>query len=214
MYKVVVFDLDGTLIDKESSWQALHNYFEIDNKKVKENMDAFLKKKIDYKRWMELDISLWLENKPTINDVKKAFKNHSTDKNTRKTIKKLKNAGMKVYIVSSGIDILTDKISRELNVDGAYANILEVDAKGYLTGNGKCIVDPLKKDEIIKIIAKKEKVPLSSIACVGDTKYDLSMFRGVGGKIAFNSKHEELSKAADITLSGIGNVAKYLLKTG
>ena len=211
LYRVVVFDLDGTLIEHESSWVTLHRYFGAADHDVDANMDLFMEGRIDYGRWMELDIALWESRHPTLDHVEDAFRLVTVPQSTADAIGRLKAAGVKVYIVSSGIDVLAQSVGDQLGVDGVYANTLDADENGALTGTGTCAVDPLRKHEVVLEIAAREDVPLEEIACVGDTKYDISMFEGVGGKFALHPKHSELVEASDASFEDISDVVSHIL---
>jgi len=206
-----MFDLDGTLIESISSWRALHRFFRAPPEEVERNTAAFFSNEIDYLQWMEDDIALWLHKRPKISDIEEAFSPYSSMPKTKEAISLLRSNGMKVYIVSSGIDVLANKIGGELGVDGVFANVLNVDDEGFLNGKGTLIVEPNNKHEIVKTIAESEDVPLEQVACVGDTKYDISMFEGVGGKYALNAKHQELIDAADASFNDILELAFYII---
>jgi len=211
MFKLVMFDLDGTLIESISSWRTLHRFFGASQEDVERNTAAFFSNEIDYLKWMEDDIALWLHRKPKISDVEAAFSPYSSLPDAKKAIDILKSNGMKVYIVSSGIDVLANKIGEELGVDGVFANVLNVDEEGFLNGFGTLVVEPNNKHEIIRMVAEEEGVPLEQVACVGDTKYDISMFEGVGGKYALNAKHQELIDAADEAFDDILELAWHIV---
>ncbi|MBN1786282.1 MAG: HAD-IB family phosphatase [Candidatus Methanofastidiosa archaeon] len=213
MFKIAIFDLDGTLIESISSWRTLHRFFGAPDENVERNTKAFFSQEIDYLKWMEEDIALWLHKRPRLSDVEEAFAPYSATEETREAIKLLRSKGIKVYIVSSGIDVLAEKIGRELGVDGVFANRLDTDEDGYLNGSGTLVVEPMNKHEVVRLIAEREGVPLGLIACVGDTKYDISMFDGVGGKIALNAKHSELCESADVCFDNITDVANYIIRS-
>ncbi|GAG35915.1 unnamed protein product, partial [marine sediment metagenome] len=55
LIKMVVFDLDGVLVDIDSSWQTIHRAFGVDNE---ENFQKHLRNEIDYREFMRSDIGL------------------------------------------------------------------------------------------------------------------------------------------------------------
>mgnify|MGYP001250179250 CR=1 FL=1 len=58
-YKLVCFDVDGTLIDNvKFSWQVFHDYFEIDEDGRDKAKNKFFNKEITYLEWAEHDINL------------------------------------------------------------------------------------------------------------------------------------------------------------
>ena len=57
-YKVVAFDLDGTLVKKRNSWITLHEYFGT-VEGAKNNFKAFENSEIDYLEFIRRDVSLW-----------------------------------------------------------------------------------------------------------------------------------------------------------
>ena len=61
-YKLVCFDVDGTLIDNvKFSWQIFHDYFQTDEHRREDARNNFFNGKITYKQWAEHDINLWRE---------------------------------------------------------------------------------------------------------------------------------------------------------
>jgi phosphoserine phosphatase len=57
-FKVVVFDLDGVLVEEPSAWWTLHHAFST-YEASKENLNAYNRGIIDYPEFMRRDISLW-----------------------------------------------------------------------------------------------------------------------------------------------------------
>ncbi len=193
--KFVIFDLDGTIIKENSAWEMLHKHFKVDPSIVEKNKELYEKKIIDVDRWIEMDIKLWKNpHKKTIEDV---LKKYTLIEGIKEFVEYLKKRGFILGIVSSGIDILAEKVADELGIDICYSNSLIFDEKGFLIG-GKGNVDLLRKKEIAKNLSEKFKIPLKNFIIIGDTKYD--MIDGVGIKIALNPK-EKLD--ADYTVNSI-----------
>ena len=193
--KFVIFDLDGTIIKENSAWEMLHKHFKVDPSIVEKNKELYEKKIIDVDRWIEMDIKLWKNpHKKTIEDV---LKKYTLIEGIKEFVEYLKKRGFILGIVSSGIDILAEKVADELGIDICYSNSLIFDEKGFLIG-GKGNVDLLRKKEIAKNLSEKFKIPLKNFIIIGDTKYD--MIDGVGIKITLNPK-EKLD--ADYTVNSI-----------
>jgi len=58
-YKLVCFDVDGTLIDNvRFSWQVFHDYFQTDKHRREDAKNNFIKGKISYLQWAEHDINM------------------------------------------------------------------------------------------------------------------------------------------------------------
>ena len=193
--KFVIFDLDGTIIKENSAWEMLHKHFKVDPSIVEKNKELYEKKIIDVDRWIEMDIKLWKNpHKKTIEDV---LKKYTLIEGIKEFVEYLKKRGFILGIVSSGIDILAEKVADELGIDICYSNSLIFDEKGFLIG-GKGNVDLLRKKEIAKNLSEKFKIPLKNFIIIGDTRYD--MIDGIGIKIALNPK-EKLD--ADYTVNSI-----------
>ena len=85
-----------------------------------------------------------------------------------------------------------------------YANELEVDDNGLLTGRyvGE-VVDGRRKADLLKLIAQTEKVNLAQTIAVGDGANDLPMLLEAGLGIAFHAK-PRVQKTAKQSLSTVG----------
>lgn len=200
--KVIVFDMDGTLVKETSCWETLHRYFQSNPKLVKRNMEDYLAGRISYCEWMRRDLLLWKRNDkyPHISEVKRALKSYKIVEGAYESIKELKKRGYITAIVTGGLDILAEEIAWKLGIEYVYANGFKTDEDGYLTEHVKCVVDPCKKGRNLMDLSKKLNIPLSAFIAIGDTRFDLSMFRVVGLSIAFNPKDEIIEKNANIVI--------------
>ena len=74
-YKLVCFDVDGTLVDNiEYSWQLFHDYFKTDPKEREKTRNKFFNNEITYREWAEHDINMWIEKGAKKEDFFKAMK--------------------------------------------------------------------------------------------------------------------------------------------
>ncbi len=112
----------------------------------------------------------------------------------------LRRLGFVTGIVSGGFTHITDHLQRQLDIDHAHANTLEI-RDGFLTGR---LVGPLvdrpAKAEWLEELARRNGVPLGQTVAVGDGANDLDMLQRAGLGIAFNAK-PLVRAAADTAVS-------------
>lgn len=194
--RLVIFDMDGVLTDIYSSWKYVHNYFNSSNEK---SVEAYLKGQIDDLEFIRRDASLWKENGRPIKKEKlvEILEYVPLMNGAKKCINFLKEKGIKTAIVSAGLDVLAERVGKELGIDIIYSNGIKVDEKGYLTNEGILNVKLMYKNEAIIKLAKILGIPLKRIAAVGNSCFDISMFEVCGVSIAFNPSDECTIKSAN-----------------
>ncbi|MCH5177382.1 MAG: phosphoserine phosphatase SerB [Prevotellaceae bacterium] len=116
----------------------------------------------------------------------------------------LKRYGMKIAILSGGFTYFGEYLQKRWGIDFVYANELEIDANGKLTGNyvGE-IVDGKRKAELLRLIAQVEKVDIAQTIAVGDGANDLPMLSEAGLGIAFHAK-PRVAATAEQSINTIG----------
>ncbi len=116
----------------------------------------------------------------------------------------LKRAGYKTAILSGGFTYFGEYLRRKYGFDYVYANELEVDADGKLTGRyvGD-VVDGRRKAELLRLLAQVENVNIAQTIAVGDGANDLPMLATAGLGIAFHAK-PKVKQTAEQSLSTIG----------
>ncbi len=193
MRRAVVFDLDGVIVKTASSWTYLHRLFGV--KGYEEHMRLYLEGKIDYKKFMELDISLWLRRKPlTINEVEEALLDVGVREEAGSAIRRLVEEGFDPLILSCGLDILARRVSMMLGVKHYLANGLE-ERRGLLTGRGIMRVPLLDKDKVLRSWLKVLGYEINEAVYVGDSIFDVPVFRIVGLSVAFTCNRQVGEKA-------------------
>lgn len=173
--RFVVFDLDGVLVDIDSSWQFVHRRFNADNE---ENFARYLRGEIDFKEFMRSDIRLW--GRSSLSTIRSILDAAPLMPGAAETVKTIKERGLEPLIVSSGISALADRVAEELGIRLAYANRLMSDEHGLLSGEGEEVVPLDGKDRVLREATKKLGARPKDCITVGDSRHDIPFFRGSG----------------------------------
>jgi HAD superfamily PSPase-like hydrolase len=199
--------MDGTIISGLNSWQKLHKHFGVENQA---NLRDYVEKKIDYVEFMRRDIRLW-QPPPHIDEVKKVLLDYKFQPHTKSVIKKLKDMGLKISIISAGIDIRARNVGDKLGVKCTVANGLRIDRNGFLTGEGILRVDLLKKEKTLEKVAESYGFKLEECIAVGDSRFDKSFLSEAGLGVAYKPA-EELMQSADLVIKDLREILKIFEK--
>ncbi|MHA2379705.1 MAG: HAD family hydrolase [Candidatus Thorarchaeota archaeon] len=207
--RLVVFDVDGTLTNHSSIWWRLHEHFGTEEK-GRLYYDQYFAGEINYNQWADLDASLWKGQ--SVEEVRRLVKATELVPGASETITRLKEAGIKVAILSGGLDILAEDVARRVGVEYALTNRL-LHSNGILTGEVESKVGWGEKVQEIRQICNHFNVSLKETAFVGDGRNDLSVFDMVGLSIAFRPEDEEVAAAAMVTIreDNLGAILNHIL---
>lgn len=189
---LIVFDMDGVFIEERSSWKLIHKKFGIDNSDL---VKKYLDDEINDEEFLNEDIKRWRKNGVRKKDIIQILQNVPLIKGAESCVKYFSKMG-KTAIISGGIDILARRIAR-YGIDYVFANGIEF--RGEMPWKGILRVPIKRKDVVLKKLMKKLDIKARDVIVVGDTKYDLCMFRNAGIKIAFNAR-DDLSRHADFVV--------------
>lgn len=115
-------------------------------------------------------------------------------------VKILKSLGFRVGLVSGGFDFFVDQLRQRFALDFAFANELETH-DGVITGEVVgTIVDPQRKAQLLKDMAKTYEVRLEQTVAIGDGANDIFMLQTAGLGIAYRGK-PKLQEVADMSLN-------------
>ena len=199
MVKLVVFDMDGVLADIESSWVFVHKKFGVNND---HSLYAYLRGEITDLEFIRRDIDLWRKKKPSVSreDIALILEEVPLMPGAEEAVSILRSKGVKTAIVSAGVDLLAERIAKQLGMDMQMANGMEADGAGRLTGEGVLKVRLTDKGEALVETANALGIPLEETASVGNSRYDVSMFRRSAKGIAFMPEDQEVRKEADVVV--------------
>ena len=206
--RLIVFDMDSTLVDAEII-DELAKVAGVEAE-VRKLTEKAMNGEIDFKKALEERVKL-LKGLP-VEIMERIYENIKLTEGAKELIESLKKAGYKVALISGGFTYFTEKLKRELKLDYAFGNELEI-KDGKLTGRIKGrIITAEEKAKIIEEIAKKEGISRENIVAVGDGANDKIMIEKAGLGIAFNAK-KALRDVADGSLSktnliGLASVLK------
>jgi phosphoserine phosphatase len=176
--KLAAFDLDGTVLEHNSSWVAIHRHFGTEHLGAA-SLRLYTEGKIDYREFMRRDIASWPRGVRR-DEIERILSEYKIRREAQKVFDELRARGIQTALVTSGIDILARDVAEELQIDHWVANGLKFGKDGRLQPKGVGRVDPTRKDRAYKKLLRRLGVPPKSTIAVGDTIYDLAFLKSAG----------------------------------
>ncbi|MBI1970018.1 HAD-IB family phosphatase, partial [Candidatus Woesearchaeota archaeon] len=110
-YKLVCFDLDGTIIDKTSSvWHTIHEKLGTDKEARRKAIEDFHAGRITYQQWADGDMRAWKKVGANKEKILEAIQHLRLMTGALETIQELKRKGLKLTIISGSIDLVLEKV--------------------------------------------------------------------------------------------------------
>jgi len=194
-YKLVVFDVDGVLLEIESIWRYLHNYFGT-WRLAEKNMKLFFQGKITYREWAELDVKLW--KGINIDKFYDAINKINIRKYAKELVNYLKEKGLEVVAISAGLDLVAYKLEN-IGINNFISNTL-IFHRNICTGKIIVRVEYSNKDKVLRDACLRMGVSLNKVITIGDSEVDIPMFKIDGLSIAYNPKNLEVAENSDIAI--------------
>lgn len=210
----IICDMDGSLVKYPippfySSWDALSLALS-DEKKKKwiETRDFYLEKKGDYDGWFNSQLNLL--NGVSFSDIEKFLFPIPYSPGVVSFFKNL-DGNYLTGILSSGINIVAEKITEELGFDFQMSNYLEV-IGGKFTGKGNQDPELGGKKKFLYEIMEKYSLRLKEILFVGDGFGDIPILEVVGIPVAYGKKFDDVTKKAKYIINDFRELEEILDK--
>ena len=188
---LAAFDLDGTVLEHNSSWVAIHRHYGTEHVGAA-SLRLYTEGRIDYHEFMRRDIASWPKG-VTRDEIKSILSGYAIRREAPKVFEELRRRGIQTALVTSGIDILAKEVAEALKIDHWVANGLKFDRAGVLQPTGVGRVDPTRKDLAFKKMLRRLGVPPKDAIAIGDTIYDLAFLKsaGLGFMLAHTTRVED-----------------------
>jgi phosphoserine phosphatase len=193
--KFVAFDMDGTLLDVSSSWGEVHRFFGDQNT---EALRLFLEDRIDDQEFMRRDLALWRRHRPHITeeDLVSILARVPLMPGAHELFDALHTRGIRTAIVSGGLDVIAQRIGRELGIDRVLANGFVLDGRGRLTEEGIIRVPIKRKGDVVAGLQREFGLSMEDCAAVGNSEIDVAMFERTRIAVAFLPEDEHVRRRA------------------
>ncbi|MBR1434981.1 MAG: phosphoserine phosphatase SerB [Bacteroidales bacterium] len=208
MRRLICFDMDSTLIQTECI-DELADRAGV-GPQVREITERAMRGEFDFKESFKRRVALL--KGLDISVMKDIAEHMPITEGVERLMFVLKQCGYKIAILSGGFTYFGEYLQKKFGIDYVFANELEVDETGHLSGNyvGD-IVDGHKKADLLRLIAQTEKVNLAQTIAVGDGANDLPMISQAGLGIAFHAKPKVVANAKQsINTIGLDGVLYFL----
>lgn len=184
--RLIVFDMDSTLIQQEviDELAKLAGVESI----VGEITERAMRGELDFHQSLRERVALLKGHnaKELFDSVKKDLVYTPGAERLCRTLKQL---GYKMAVISGGFIPMAREVQSKLGLDYAFANTLQVDQNGLLTGETiGPVVTPERKRALLSMIAEVEGCDVRQTIAVGDGSNDIPMLCAAGLGVAFCAK--------------------------
>jgi HAD superfamily phosphoserine phosphatase-like hydrolase len=206
-FKLIAFDLDGTLIRGEGflySWAAVWEKLADDKGGIRwrQLMKSYMRREISYPEWCATAAMEFRRKGITAIQIINLAKTFKLVENCVTTLEQLKQDGYRLVLISGGIDVFLRAAGIPDGIfDYVYINKLSFDSDGVLLSVIETSYDFEHKSEGIREICDQEGISMEDVVYVGDSINDKSLLKDIGFFIGFPSNDPEIELRANVSIS-------------
>jgi phosphoserine phosphatase len=204
-FDLIAFDVDGTLVDSPGGltvWELLNRRFVGSSAINRKRYERFRRGELSYSDWVTLDIEGWREAGARRDEMIAAFDPLRLVRGTRETMAALRERGARLIVISGTLELMLKTLYPDHPFDEVFANRIGFDAAGRISHWEATPYDMQGKAEALRAVARRERIPLSRCAYVGDSTNDVWVARVAGLTVAVNPRSAELERLAGAVVRG------------
>lgn len=196
--KLAIFDLDNTLTTGTTIWELIHRQMGTWESHGLKYWDEFRQGKFGFNAFIRKDVACW--KGMAFSKVEKAISQIEYIPKIKETITALKEEGASTALVSSSVGQFAQFVADKFGIDAVFANPVEL-RHGKLTGRVALEVPGLGKGRVTRALKKTMDLKKRELLALGDSVFDMPMFRESGVNVTFHDAPHEVKNYVDHVIS-------------
>lgn len=209
-FPLVFFDCDGVLIFN-LLWSDLNQAFGISAKQDRKWYEDYYQGRLSFKEWNERIEKYYRKNKLKKRQFERCLSNFSLNPEAKELVDFLHQKGVKMAIISSGIDFYIKKVAQKLEISLWRANYSFIfDKKGNFVKMKYLTDDPQAKVLHIKEICQELSIKPTETAYIGDSMNDCQAFKLTQHGVLYRGNDKRLTKLCWLKVDNLLELKRYL----